>query len=171
MAADITRSTFNPAKHYSGVRQQQGRVSLDADWNEQVDIAAHRVVTETADVVGTTGAPRDNAAFQMVRLPQQGPSSDIAFSPGHMYVDGFLCEVESTSVPIVISGTAQVQLSSMIVDDREFATGQWVEISASDPTSPAPLLAQIQTVTVGAQTLTLAANIGGFTGKSGCFRK
>ena len=36
MAEDITRSTFNPAKHYSGVRQQQGRVSLDADWNEPV---------------------------------------------------------------------------------------------------------------------------------------
>jgi hypothetical protein len=167
MAADITRSTFNPAKHYSGVRQQQGRVSLDADWNEQVDIAAHRVVTETADVVGTTGAPRDNAAFQMVRLPQQGPSSDIAFSPGRMYVEGFLCELESTSVPILISGTAQVQLSSMIVDDREFAVGQWVEISASDPTSPAPLLTPVQAVSVGTQTLTLTPNIGGFTGKSG----
>src|SRR5262249_33412953 len=170
MAAVIPRSTFNPAKHYSGVRQQQGRVSLDADWNEQVDIAAHRVVIETADVIGRTGGPRDNAAFQMVRLPQQGRSSEIAFSPGRMYVDGFLCELESTAVTIVISGNAQaqlVQLSSMIVDDREFAVGQWVEISAKDPAAPAPLLAQVQAVHVDAKTLTLAANIGGFAGKSG----
>ncbi|HEX6608229.1 MAG TPA: DUF6519 domain-containing protein, partial [Chloroflexia bacterium] len=38
MQGDITRSTFRPENHYDGVRMQQGRVQLDADWNEQVDI-------------------------------------------------------------------------------------------------------------------------------------
>ena len=37
---DFTRTTFDPTHHYSGVRMQQGRVQLDADWNEQLDIAA-----------------------------------------------------------------------------------------------------------------------------------
>ena len=34
---DLTRSTFRAYRHYSGVRMQQGRVQLDADWNEQLD--------------------------------------------------------------------------------------------------------------------------------------
>ncbi|MCX6048065.1 MAG: DUF6519 domain-containing protein, partial [Chloroflexi bacterium] len=41
MKGDFTRSTFKPAKHYSSVRMQQGRVQLDADWNEQIDLTAH----------------------------------------------------------------------------------------------------------------------------------
>ena len=39
---DITRSSFDPDRHYSSVRMQQGRVQLDADWNEQLDIQLHR---------------------------------------------------------------------------------------------------------------------------------
>ena len=35
MKGDISRETFDVAKHYSGVRMQQGRVQTDADWNEQ----------------------------------------------------------------------------------------------------------------------------------------
>ena len=38
MKGDFTRFSFDPAKHYSGVRMQQGRVQLDADWNEQQSI-------------------------------------------------------------------------------------------------------------------------------------
>ena len=38
MKGDFTRDTFKKEKHYSGVRMQQGRVQVDADWNEQVDI-------------------------------------------------------------------------------------------------------------------------------------
>src|SRR5437868_4766789 len=101
MAADITRSTFNPVKHYSSVRQQQGRVSVDADWNEQVDIAAHRAESENSDLVGRTGAPRDNPGFKLVPLPAAGASTDLAFTPGHMYVDGILCELEASPVSIV----------------------------------------------------------------------
>ncbi|MEI6900677.1 MAG: DUF6519 domain-containing protein, partial [Bacteroidota bacterium] len=37
MKGDFTRSTFNKEKHYHDVRMQQGRVMLDADWNEQQD--------------------------------------------------------------------------------------------------------------------------------------
>ena len=31
---DISRFLFQPEKHYSSVRMQQGRVILDSDWNE-----------------------------------------------------------------------------------------------------------------------------------------
>lgn len=85
MGSDISRSTFDPNKHYSGVRQQQGRVNLDADWNEQVDIAAHRVQKETFDVIGPSGAPRDNAGFQI-----QGPglwTPNTNFALGAQIID------------------------------------------------------------------------------------
>jgi hypothetical protein len=174
VAGDITRTTFNPLKHYSAVHQQQGRVSVDADWNEQADIAAHRVCTETADVLGRTGAPRDNAGFQIVPLtvtvaPSTTPKSvDLAVSPGRMYVDGILCELESSFAPILsISGTAVVQLTNMLVDERELAQNQWVEVSATDATAPNPVQTQIQSANVAAQTLTLLADISAFAGKSG----
>ena len=86
MKGDFTRSTFKPDKHYSGVRMQQGRVQLDADWNEQVDIGTHRVETEAVDVIGGCGAPMHNAGFKLT----DGPIPKI--SKGRYYVDGILCE-------------------------------------------------------------------------------
>lgn len=90
MKGDFTRSTFKPANHYSSVRMQQGRVELDADWNEQADITAHRVETEALDTIGTCGGPLDGAGFA---LRPQG--NDLQIGRGRYYVDGILCENES----------------------------------------------------------------------------
>ena len=38
---DFTRDTFDPAKRFLRVLYQQGRVQLDADFNEQVSILLH----------------------------------------------------------------------------------------------------------------------------------
>ena len=62
MQGDFTRSTFKPDKHYSSVRMQQGRVQLDADWNEQLDIGEHLDRTTNRDVIGVNGAPKPAAA-------------------------------------------------------------------------------------------------------------
>ena len=58
MRGDFSRQTFDPARHYNGVLQQQGRVQLDADWNEAEAIALYRDQTTAKDVIGLTGAPR-----------------------------------------------------------------------------------------------------------------
>ncbi len=42
MSGDYTRFTFDPLKRYSGVLMQQGRVQLDSDWNEEIDILRRR---------------------------------------------------------------------------------------------------------------------------------
>ena len=34
MSSDISRQRFDPANDFSSVLMQQGRVQLDADWNE-----------------------------------------------------------------------------------------------------------------------------------------
>jgi hypothetical protein len=91
MKGDFTRSTFNREKHYSSVRMQQGRVQLDADWNEQMDIEAHLDQTEAKDVIGLCGAPKTGGGFQ---IGATTVGSDLTISPGRIYVDGILCENE-----------------------------------------------------------------------------
>ena len=63
MKGDFSRLTFRPHKHYRGVLMQQGRVQVDADWNENLAILLHRIETETIDVVGECGVPVHDAAF------------------------------------------------------------------------------------------------------------
>lgn len=94
MKGDFTRSTFDPRKHYSSVRMQQGRVQLDADWNEQMDILGHRIETEAEDVIGRCGFPEDAPGFEIEALNGDG---DLGIGAGRAYVDGILCELEAGS--------------------------------------------------------------------------
>jgi hypothetical protein len=88
--ADISRDTFVAAKHYRGVRKQQGRVDVEADWNEQADILDHLLTGTTGDVVGRSGGPLGNAAFGLSAGGAGG--SDLRLSGGTYYVDGIRCE-------------------------------------------------------------------------------
>ena len=63
MKGDFSRLTFARRNHYSSVRMQQGRVQLDADWNEQADIILHCKRTTTRDIIGGCGGPLHDAAF------------------------------------------------------------------------------------------------------------
>jgi S-layer protein (TIGR01567 family) len=89
MKGDFTRSTFGPKKHYSGVRMQQGRVQLDADWNEHIDISSHRINTGTRDTIGLSGAPQDGGGFG---IDHTSDNKNLTISQGRIYVDGILCE-------------------------------------------------------------------------------
>ena len=87
---DSTRSTFKRENNYNGVRMQQGRVQLDADWNEQVDINSYRIETETQDVIGLCGAPLAGGGFKIdPTMPDKG---NLNISKGSIYVHGILCE-------------------------------------------------------------------------------
>ncbi len=92
MKGDFSRLTFDPGKHYSGVRMQQGRVQLDADWNEQVDIFEHRIATEIKDFIGQSGTPAgdDGDGGFALDTNDQG----IVIGSGRYYVDGLLLENE-----------------------------------------------------------------------------
>ena len=92
MKGDFTRWSFSRERHYHGVLKQQGRVDLDADWNEQQAIAAHRVETEAKDVIGASGAPAGSAGFVIAAA---GNGANLTISKGRAYVDGLLCENES----------------------------------------------------------------------------
>lgn len=108
MKSDLTRDTFDPAKHYRAVQQQQGRVQLDADWNEQLDITGHRIETETVDTVGKCGAPIHADGFRLIasaaaltadeaarpgnKTPPAVPAGDLLITAGRFYAGGVLAE-------------------------------------------------------------------------------
>ena len=96
MANDISRKLFDRTKHYSGVINQQGRVTLDADLNEQLDIQLYRTHTETKDVIGYCGVPKKNGGF----LIQVENGTGLTIAPGRIYVGGLLCELEKTGKPV-----------------------------------------------------------------------
>jgi photosystem II stability/assembly factor-like uncharacterized protein len=63
MRGDFSRVSFRAENHFSGVLLQQGRVQVDAEFNEHVAIEAHRDQATTRDVIGRTGAPIDGGGF------------------------------------------------------------------------------------------------------------
>ncbi len=87
MKADLSRATFDQARRYRSVRMQQGRVQLDADFNEQQDILNHRIEIETRDSLGPVAVPIDNPGFGLTPA-----GTDLSISAGRLYVDGLLCE-------------------------------------------------------------------------------
>jgi hypothetical protein len=58
MKGDFTRNTFDPRKHFTRVLMQQGRVQLDADWNEQAAILLYYLQSLAADLIGPHAGPR-----------------------------------------------------------------------------------------------------------------
>jgi len=117
MKADITRDSFHPGNDYSRVLMQQGRLQLDADWNEQVSIFWHFLRTFTCDLVGPYGGPANGCGFAIITTAdfedgdgepmrkelgidvdeqkllrsKLADHTDFLIGPGRYYVDGILC--------------------------------------------------------------------------------
>ena len=103
MKGDFTKDSFDEKKKYTGVRMQQGRSQLDADWNELGDILCHKIESGAADIVGGCGAPLGSDGFKIVASDSDLPEEDQALAPpptmlgdflitaGRMYVDGIPC--------------------------------------------------------------------------------
>src|SRR3954463_2145687 len=93
MSGDYSRMTFRPERHYAGVLQQQGRVSLDADFNEHEEIGRYRLRQLAPDVIGPCGGPKDGAGFD-IPIDDTG---QLFVSAGRYYTDGLLVENEFPS--------------------------------------------------------------------------
>lgn len=100
MKGDYSRDTFDSRKHYRRVLMQQGRVQLDADWNEQVATLLHYVQSLARDVIGPYGAASDGQAFMIQVGPEDVEKQKISnfyIGAGRYYVDGILCEIDRES--------------------------------------------------------------------------
>jgi hypothetical protein len=87
MKGDFTRDTFDPAKHYSRVLMQQGRVQLDADWNEQASILLNYMRMLTQDLFGPHAGPDGECGFEITVS-----GDDLSISEGRYYVRGIPVE-------------------------------------------------------------------------------
>ncbi len=151
MKADFTRRTFNATKHYSRVLMQQGRMIIDADWNEQVAIHHHYLRRLAADVIGPCGGPAANLGFTVAPIADlKLNAADFQLSWGHYYVDGVLCELGATPVPVTgfdAKNVNKISVGLWTVDGVSFAKGQYLELFDAAPDDgtprPDPLTVQI----------------------------
>lgn len=101
MKGDFTRETFNKKKHFSRVLMQQGRVLLDADFNEQSAILLHYIRTLAADLFGPYMSFYGEFELNKHKDGDYNPKDNnehFVLSEGHCYVDGMLVENEKAYI-------------------------------------------------------------------------
>ena len=96
MKTQISRDTFQATRHYSGVQLQQGRMILDADWNELSDIVRARLEAALADAV-SSGAPRNGGTELFLA------GANLRLRPGNLYVEGVPATLEGPTAGVVLT--------------------------------------------------------------------
>jgi hypothetical protein len=120
MKGDFSRVTFDPDPllRYSRVLEQQGRVRLDADSNEQTASLLYYLRALAADLIGPH-AGVDADAFA-ISAPEAGDPGDFVIAPGRYYVGGLLAE-NAAAIPysaqrgIPFDATAKIGASKYLV--------------------------------------------------------
>jgi hypothetical protein len=98
MKGDFSAWRFDPAKHFTQVLKQQGRVDLDSDWNEQSSISQYLMRALVIDLLGAQGGPVNNCGFALADAAAAGlkaGAGDFVLGTGRYYVDGILVENSS----------------------------------------------------------------------------
>ena len=88
MSLDISKKAFDPINDFSGVLMQQGRVQLDSDWNELIDILDRRLRAGTMDIIGRAVVPKETPDGFKIGIS----GGKLTIGAGRMYVDGLLAE-------------------------------------------------------------------------------
>jgi hypothetical protein len=93
MGADKARVSYDPMRHYRTVVMQQGRVTLEADWNENQTIFSEELRKETLEIVGPAATPDDGYQV-MPPIPPDAAPDDFSVSAGTMYVGGVRVQLD-----------------------------------------------------------------------------
>ena len=103
MPGDRSRRTDGLRDSYTGVVAQQGRVTLDRDFNAEHGYLAGRIEAEACDVIGPCGTPDNGFAIGILQTSPPSPPfwsppaplsppaehlGDFLIGPGTMYVGG-----------------------------------------------------------------------------------
>jgi hypothetical protein len=89
MGSDSSRFSFKPEKDFFGVVMQQGRVQLDADWNEWLAELDRRIRAGTLDTVGRAVVPGETPDAFLITV---SADKKLMIGRGRIYVDGLLAE-------------------------------------------------------------------------------
>lgn len=134
MKGDFTRSTWDRRQRYTSVRMQQGRVQIDADWNEQADLQTHLRETALRDVLGQGAVPEDGGGFAIQVAPaSNGLHDDLLISDGRLWIDGILCELGPGVEALIaeFSEDNQVQIAQGELEPGDLRQGDWIELRAA----------------------------------------
>ena len=88
MSSDISRQRFNPTNDFQNVLMQQGRVQLDAEWNEWNEIIDRRWRSETIDIIGRCVVPLETPDGFEIQLS----GGSLTIGRGRIYVHGLQAE-------------------------------------------------------------------------------
>lgn len=93
MKGDFSRITYDERKQYSLLLMQQGRVQLDADWNEQAITQWLNLQNLAEDLIGEHGGPDESFKIKP-RVDANGSAitHDFTIQPGRYYVRGAMCQ-------------------------------------------------------------------------------
>lgn len=138
MSADLSRQRFNPLKNLSGVLQQQGRVQLDADWNEFVEILDRRFRAETTDIIGRCVVPRETPDGFKITVS----GNDLSIGPGRIYVDGLLAENHGDAPAMFDAVLSELRGTNPVLYSRQPYLPS-AHIDQLHPKSTGPLLVYI----------------------------
>ena len=162
MKADLTRNTFDPLKHFARVLMQQGRVQLDADWNEQAAILSHYVQRLAADLIGPVGGPGPNPGFAISAITPATTPADFQIGIGDYYVDGLLCEADFVPIAILLPPTENVFQVMNWSSDFELPTIPYFEVFDDTPDTPnQPVPVTVSSPQKSSNQVTIVASTGG----------
>ncbi len=145
MKTQISRDSFQPGQRYSGVYLQQGRMILDADWNELTEIDKARLVDALRDAIAG-GAPRVGG----LRVYAEPPgSTNILVAPGALYVDGVPARLDAPA-PLAVNAQPEYPIAADYSGQNLFLYADVWERSVSALEQPALMDAALH----GADTAT-----------------
>jgi hypothetical protein len=135
MSRDYSRSTFDPWRDFGAVLMQQGRVQLDADWNEHGAILERRQRVGTMDTLGRAVVPRETE--DGFKITASGGA--LTIGRGRIYVDGILAENHAPGPTALDSHLAEIVGTSAV----DYAGQPYYPNPPVLPTSPGPHLAYL----------------------------
>ena len=130
MGSDRARITYDEQQQYRAVVAQQGRVMLEADWNEAQQITNEEIRQEALDFVGATGTPDDG--YKILQLQSETSPYDFVVKEGTMYVGGIRASLSEDL-------TYSKQKESNWLDYKGKDLGnepEWVDPGPPDPKKP-----------------------------------
>lgn len=117
MGSDKARISYDEKQQYRSVVMQQGRVTLEADWNEAQDIVNEETRKDALDFVGPSGTPDDGYGISQI-AGSGNTTFDFAISSGTMYVGGERVEFDHD-----LTYSAQSEWLDQVIDPEWISFG------------------------------------------------
>ena len=118
MPGDYSRIAFNPEDDFVKVQQQQGRLSLDAEWNLRNDILDRDARVQTIDTMGRAVVPRETPTGFQIKSATKDGKPTLLIGPGRIYVDGIMATNHGAGSKSFDKALEEEAIPATITDDH-----------------------------------------------------